>query len=101
MPTPGQRASRKQEKDVAAEHQGEVQPGSGNSWRRPNDVRSPRYSFECKTTEKKSFSLRRDDLDKAEINALSQGRDMIYVTDIGGKRYYTLRDYTWQAVRED
>jgi hypothetical protein len=101
MPTPNQRASRRQENDVAADNDGTPTPGSGNTWRAKNDVRASHYSYECKTTTKKSFSLKRSDLDVAEINALSEGRDMIYVVDIDGKRYYAMRDYTWRAVRSD
>lgn len=101
MPTPGQRASRKQEKSVAADNGGAVNPGSGNGWRIKNDVRNSSYSFECKTTGKRSARLEREALDKAEIYALAEGRDLIWVNDIDGKRYVTMRDYTWQAVRGD
>lgn len=99
--SPGQRASIKQEKQVAADNDGQTTPGSGNGWRKKNDVISADYSFECKTTTKRSYSLKRDELDKAEKNALMDGRDMIFVIDIDGRRYYLMLDYTWQTLRGD
>lgn len=99
-PTSGQEASHKQEKQVARDNGGSPTPGSGNTWRRKNDVISTEFSFECKTTTKQSYSLKRSELDKAEINALSDGRDMVFVVDIAGKRYYLVRDYTWSMLGE-
>lgn len=101
MRSDGQRASRKQEKEVAAENGGWLTPGSGNGALKKNDVHNSEYEFECKTTEKGSAPLKRADLDKAEIYALADGREMVWVTDIQGKRYYTMRDYTWHALRGD
>lgn len=100
MPTDGQKASRKQERQVAAANNGRVNPGSGNGWRHKNDVRSDKYSMECKTTEKGSASLKRKELDTAETYALADGKDMVWVNDIQGKRYYTVRDYTWETLQE-
>lgn len=97
--SPGHKASRKQEEDVAADNGGYPTPGSGNTWRRRNDVISPEFSFECKTTTRASYSLKRRELDIAEQNALMDGRDMVFVTDISGRRYYTVCDYTWQTLR--
>lgn len=99
--TPGLKASRKQESQVAADNGGKVNSGSGNGWRHKNDVRSEPYSFECKTTAHRSFSLKRDDLDTAERNALADGKDMVFVVDIDGRRYYLVRDYTWSMLRGD
>lgn len=99
MPTDGQRASRKQERQVAAANNGVINPGSGNGWRFKNDVRNDKYSMECKTTEKGSAPLKRKELDTAETYALADGKDMVWVNDIQGKRYYTVRDYTWETLQ--
>lgn len=99
--TAGQKASIKQEKEVAADNSGRVNPGSGNGWRHKNDVRSEAYSFECKTTSRNSYSLKRSELDLAEKYALADGKDMVFVVDINGRRYYLMRDYTFQTLRGD
>lgn len=44
--------------------------GSGNRWNNPGDVRSEKYLIECKQTDKKSYSLSRQKLNKAYEEAL-------------------------------
>lgn len=99
--TPGQKASRKQEQQVAGDLGGKVNAGSGNGWRHKNDVRTNEFSVECKTTTKLSYSLKRSELDLAERHALADGKDMLFVIDIDGKRYYAMRDYTFEMLRGD
>lgn len=99
--TPSQEASQKQERQVAADLGGRVNAGSGNGWRHKNDVRTSEFSVECKTTTKRSYSLKRDELDTAEKYALADGKEMLFVVDIDGKRYYLMRDYTFQIMRGD
>lgn len=94
-------ASQVQEAEVAAENGGWVNAGSGNGWRHKNDVRTPDYSIECKTTSKKSYSLKADELQKAEKYALADGKEMLFVVDIDGRRYYLMRDYTFHTLRDD
>lgn len=110
MATEDHQRSRRQEAEVAADNQGKRNPGSGNGWRFKNDVRSGEpgsvfqsgdYSFECKTTKKNSASLKRPELDAAEKQALADGKDMVWVNDINGRRYYTVCDYTWHTLRDD
>jgi hypothetical protein len=101
MPTPGQRASRKQEAEIAELLGGKVNSGSGNGWRHKNDVRTEEFSVECKTTSAKSYSLKRAELDVAETHALADGKEMLFVVDIDGKRYFIMRDYTFETLRVD
>lgn len=101
MRTQGQKASRKQENEVAADNDGQRNPGSGNGRIHKNDVRSQQYLFECKTTERASASLKLSELKDLERNALSSGRDPVWVNDIQGKRFYTIPDYLWQTLRGD
>jgi hypothetical protein len=101
MRTPGQKASRKQEAEVAADNDGQQNPGSGNGWVHKRDIRSPNFLFECKTTEKGSVSLKRRELDDLEKDALASGREPVWVNDIQGKRFITIPDYLWQTLRGD
>lgn len=101
MVTDGQRKSRKQEKDWAAKTGGRVNPGSGNGWRHKNDVRSASFSDELKYTDKKSFSIKLDDLLTAEKNALADGKDMRFVISLGGRNWVLMADYTAETYMGD
>lgn len=58
--------------------------GSGNQWAVRNDVRTDDLSLEYKYTDKKSFSLKREELEKAEQNALvDSGREFAFVVGFG------------------
>lgn len=65
--------SRLQERNAASRLGGSINSGSGNQWRRKNDVRTDKESVELKTTTKDSYSLRAEDLHKVVANALIDG----------------------------
>ncbi len=72
--------SRKQEQAAATRLGGNVTPGSGNGWATKNDVKTDDLSIEMKYTDKKSYSLKHDDLIKAERQALMDGgREFAFV----------------------
>lgn len=73
--------------------------GSGNGPYRKNDVRSEEFSVECKTTEKKSYSLKLDDLLKAEKYALLDGRTMLFFLEICGYRYVVMTEADFEEMR--
>lgn len=68
--------SRLQERRGAAEYGGTVNSGSGNQWKRKNDVRTDDLSIEFKTTTKASYGIKAAELDRAYKNALLDGRNM-------------------------
>lgn len=84
--------SQKQEKASAKRAGGTVNSGSGNGPWRKNDVRTPEESIECKTTTKKSYQLKLDDLLLAERNALLDGRRMRFELEMGG-RIWVIKSY--------
>lgn len=87
MSTPGQRRSRKQERNGAREFGSTLTPGSGNGWVRKNDAMNRYHSFEYKTTASRSFTLRRDVLETVERQALLDGREPVVIVDIAGREY--------------
>lgn len=99
--TPGQRASRTQEKKWAAKVGGRVNAGSGNGWRHKNDVREEFFSHELKYTSKGQFSLKFADLLTAEKNALADGKEMTFVIEMGGRSWVVIADYTFHQLRGD
>lgn len=78
------RRSRRQEQDAADRLGGRVTPGSGNGWVTKNDVKADDVSVEMKYTDKKSFSLKAEDLRTAEKNALLDGgREFAFIVGFG------------------
>ena len=64
----------KQERRVVKRRGGQLQPGSGSGWRRPNDVRESKVLWEMKQTAKRTISVNGDDWEKLRSNALLSGR---------------------------
>jgi hypothetical protein len=82
------RRSRKQEHRIAGEVGGRPVSGSGSGWVTKNDVKTDKWSIEVKFTDKKSYSLKIDDLLKAEKYALMDGmRDMAFIVELGGREW--------------
>jgi hypothetical protein len=74
MKTRIQKRSRKQEKRVAKELGGQVQPGSGSSWRAKSDVRAlGKVRVECKYTGASFYALKAIDISKIQEEALLGG----------------------------
>lgn len=92
------KASRKQEKDVAAKVGGSTIAGSGSGWAVKNDVRNMLWSFECKTTTKASYTLTAKALADAEKNALLDYRQMSFVIDMQGRRWYVVSEETFLSL---
>ncbi|TKK84661.1 hypothetical protein FDA94_29035 [Herbidospora galbida] len=88
----GYKDSRRQEKRGAKLFGGTVNAGSGNQWRRKNDVRSKKFSIEYKTTGAKSYRITKDELLQAEKHALLDGRTMLFGIEIGGRNWILLAE---------
>lgn len=65
--------SNKQEKRVAEELGGNTVIGSGSLWGAKGDVRTEDYLIECKTTEKKTYSLSTSTWFKIQKEAVNDG----------------------------
>lgn len=85
MPVPRKiKRSRQQEQRGAQRLGGRVTSGSGNGWVTKNDVKTDDLSVEFKYTDKKSYSLKHADLQKAERNALmDSGREFAFIVGFG------------------
>lgn len=80
-------AWRRQEERTARDFGGRVQPGSGNSWSRKGDVRTPFLLIENKFTGSKSLTLKSLALEKICDEALAEGRVPALVIELGGREY--------------
>lgn len=81
-----QRDARKAEQETARLHGGQVTPGSGSGSGTKNDVRTPEWSIEVKSTSAMSFGLDRSVLSNAEQHAMVDGRHMALVVEFVPKR---------------
>lgn len=91
MSLSSQRRSRKQEERLGERIGGNRVAGSGSGPFVKNDVRNNFISIEAKTTTKKSFSLKEDDLVKAERHALmDSGREFAFVVQMASGREWVI-----------
>ena len=67
--------SQKQERLTAKQLGMKRQPASGSQWHSPGDVKGQRFLIDNKTTEKKSYSLKAQDIRKIMGEALFADRD--------------------------
>lgn len=75
------RRSAEQEKKRAKETGGRTSPGSGSSWRAPQDNKTDETMEQIKFTDKKSFVLKVDELDQVYHDCLRAGRDPQMIVD--------------------
>ena len=81
MKSRGQKESQRQERRISDTYDGQVSAASGAMWHRKGDVRAEDLLIEAKWTEKKSFSVSKDMLDKIEREATLESREwMLYLT---------------------
>jgi hypothetical protein len=98
MKTRGQRESQKQERQAGVRFGGKTTIGSGNGWTQKNDVRTKTISMELKFTDKKSFSLKLEDLLIAERHALLDGRESLFGVRMGSRDWWILSDESFQSL---
>ena len=97
--------SDKQEKKVAKAIGGKQTANSGATDFSKGDVTTDNWLIECKTatSEKQSFSIKREWLKKNREEAFSMGKDYnALVFDFGdnGERYYIVDEKTFKLLKE-
>lgn len=76
-----------------------MNPGSGNGLRK-NDVRTEDLSVELKWTGKRQFTLKADELEKAEREAIKDGRESAFGISLGGRNYVILVEGYFEELRD-
>ena len=91
------RRSAAQEKALAgAVKGGQVSARSGAGWLRKADVRSERFLYEAKSTNnKKSYTIKEDDLAKIRQHGFIQQRPGVLVFDLNGRSYCVVAQELW------
>lgn len=93
------KASQRQERRVANRFGGRTTPGSGNTWARKNDVRTPDLSFEMKYTGKSQFALKASELEQGERHALADGRDFAFGIEMNGRNWIVISEDDFETLR--
>jgi hypothetical protein len=92
--------SRRQEARGASLHGGSRNAGSGNTPWRKNDVRVDRdYLIEYKRTDKKSITIKLEDLETCRTNALLEGREPLLGIEIGGRDWVMVEAAEFERIR--
>ena len=97
--------SKRQENNVAKVLNGKRTANSGATPFSKGDITTEQWLIECKTstTEKQSFSIKRDWLDKNKEESFAMGKDYNALCfDFGdnGKRYYVIDEKTFKELVE-
>lgn len=91
--------SQKQERRQARLLGGTVNAGSGNGDVRKNDVRTPEWSCEFKTTSKSQYPLKESELVLAEKYALLDNREMLFgIQMASGRNWVTVSEETFLTL---
>ena len=77
------------EEEFAIEVNGNRVPGSGNTREKPGDVINQKFFFQLKRTDMKSISVKRKDVGKNEMQAISNGKIPAFVLGFSHRPYLT------------
>lgn len=87
------RRSQAQETRFAKSTGARLSPRSGARWDRKNDSRNDRFLFENKRTDnKRSITLKADDLEKLRKHAIVESRTGALQFDLNGRSYVVLTE---------
>lgn len=96
-----QKRSKKQEERSADTYKGSRNVMSGAGWVRKNDVRAIDLLIENKFTDKKSFSLKSEELVKLARTAILEDRIPVLQIDLGGRAYVVLLEDDFVSMVQD
>ena len=93
--------SKKQEERTAKKYDGSRNAMSGAGWVRKNDVRTIDLLIENKFTDKKSFSIKAEEMVKLARTAILEDRVPVLQVDLGGQSYVVLLEDDFLAMVAD
>ena len=82
--------SKQQEERTAEKYNGSRNVMSGAGWVRKNDVRTIDLLIENKFTDKKSYSIKSNEMVKLSRTAILEDRIPVLQVDLGGRSYVVL-----------
>lgn len=100
---PNKKKSQIQEKNLTKRTNGRLTLNSGaTSVFDKADVDTSSFKIECKTTDKKSFSLKKDILKKVEKEAIFRNKMPLMEIEIGHDKFIVAKsDDFWAIIKEE
>lgn len=89
----------KAEKKLAKKLDMRTTPRSGGGMQK-GDVKGDDYLIQLKYTDKQSFTLKQSDLEKAIREAISEGKEPMFVVSFGGIEYYIFTENQYKEYIE-
>lgn len=99
MERPDYKKSRRQERRGAARMGGSTTPGSGAFWSRKGDARTKKELIEYKRTDKKSFTIKTDVLEKIYHEAITEGRLPLLGFQLNSRNYIIMTEDDYLEMR--
>ena len=93
--------AKKQEERTAKKYDGSRNVMSGAGWVRKNDVRTFDLLIENKFTDKKSFSIKSDEMVKLARTSILEDRVPVLQIDLGGRSYVVLLEDDFLMMVQD
>lgn len=90
--------SRRQESAVAEDLGGRRTPASGSQWHSKGDVKAAKILVECKTTEKRTYTLHVEDLKKIAAHGILERRLGVMQVEFGDGSSWAI--LSWRAFKE-
>jgi len=92
--------SQAQEKRIAKRTGGSRNAGSGNGWIRKHDVTSDGVLWEMKTTNKRTLTLKVDDLESLRREAWALGSRPMMHLELGGRSYVLMEESDYFDIQD-
>lgn len=96
--SPSLRKSQRQEKRIARDGVGRVQPGSGNQPGRKGDVKLDHWLVEAKSTKGVSTTVKLSTWRKIEAEAIRDCKEPALQLDIAGRKLVVISYDAWLAM---
>jgi hypothetical protein len=93
--------SKQQEERTAERYNGSRNVMSGAGWVRKNDVRTIDLLIENKFTDKKSYSIKSNEMVKLSRTAILEDRIPVLQVDLGGRSYVVLLENDFLEMIHD
>ena len=93
--------SKQQEERTAEKYNGSRNVMSGAGWVRKNDVRTIDLLIENKFTDKKSYSIKSNEMVKLSRTAILEDRIPVLQVDLGGRSYVVLLENDFMEMIQD
>ena len=91
--------SRKQELETSKRYGGKRQPGSGNQWHSPGDVKTSRFLISNKRTDAQSFRLTLKDWAQTISDGFEEDRHPAMEIEMSGEKLFVITEEHFELLQ--